>query len=322
MSLHVAVLYTGQLRTIRKTMPFFKKYVLLHPNVHVFACLQNDKTEPIEETISWIRNELGEHLKVLQWFNPHDSTFINFREHLLHDLDITDSWKGYLRRSGSMIEYYQLQCIYHALFRYETKQGSAYDYILRCRPDTIFCKPIDFKWLQFSEHDIQNRLVQIENEYKKRGIDAPYSKRFDTFMNTLLHTSVTMNVINPSYVSHRTKSFIEPQTPAQIQTYLQQGRYILTFRTNLLYIVKRDYFYLLPALGTMYSLFKFPLFEHPHWFNSETQFQGACYHSDITIFDYESKTESDSLYAYDEKRYFTPEGELKDTAIVYILIRK
>jgi hypothetical protein len=320
--MRVAVIYTGQLRTIRKTMPFFKKNVLLNPDVHVFACLQHDASESVSESTTWLHEELGDHLKVLQWFNAGDGTFINFRDHLLHDLDIAESWKGYLRRSGSIIECYQLQCIYHSLFRHETKHGFKYDYIIRCRPDTIFCKPIDFKWLEFSEHDIQNRLQKIEELYKEKSIDLTPSKQFDIFMNTLVHKTITMDLINPSYVSHRTKTFTEPQSPLQMQTFLKDGRYILTFRTNLLYIVKREFFHLIPCLGTMYSLFKFPLCEHPHWFNSETQFQGACYYSDLTIFDYESKTESDSLYNYNESRYFTDEKELKGDSLVYLLIRK
>ena len=315
--MHIAVLYTGQLRTIRKTMPFFKQFVLLHPDVHVFACLQHDAAESIEESEAWIRKEIGDHLKEIGWFNSRDSTFINFREHLLYDLDIQENWKQYLRNSGSIIEYYQLQLSYHNLFRYESRSGQLYEYVIRCRPDTIFCKPVDFQWLDFSEHDIQNRLDCIKETL---GDVTPYNP-FDVFMNTLLHKTITMDVQNPSYISHRIKTFIEPQSPSQIQEFLKNGRYILTFRTNLLYIVKREYFYLIPCLGTMYSLFKFPLFEHPHWFNSETQFQAACYHTNLTIFDYESKTESDSLYNYENSRYFTESGELKGESLVYILVR-
>jgi hypothetical protein len=319
--MRVAVLYTGQFRTIRKTMPFFKQHVLLHPDVHVFACLQENSSESLEESDKWIRQELGDHLKALQWFNPHDSTFINFREHLLHDLEIDEGWKGYLRRSGSMIEYYQLQLSYHSLFRYETRYGQPYEYVIRCRTDTIFCKPIDFNWLNFSEHDIQNRLQCIEDICKEKSVELTMSKRVDIFMNTLLQNSISMDLQNPSYISHRTRSFVEPQSPSQIQQFLNEGRYILTFRTNLLYIVKREYFYLIPCLGTMYSLFKFPLFDHPHWFNSETQFQAACYYTDLTIFDYESKTESDSLYSYEDSRYFGDDGKLKGDLLVYILVR-
>lgn len=316
--MHVAVLYTGQLRTIHKTLPFFKQFVLLHPNVHIFACLQDDAPE---KSGPWIRQQLGDHLKSLQWFNPQDSTFIHFREHLLHDLEIEDNWKHYLRTSGSIIEHYQTQLSYQKLFRFESNTGQQYDYIIRCRCDTIFCKPIDFHWLNFSEHDIQNRLARIEDLCANKNIQVTSGERFDMFMNTLLHKSISMDLQNPSYRSYRTKTFLEPQSPAQIQTFLKDGRYILTFRTNLLYIVKREYFYLIPCLGTMYSLFKFPLFEHPHWFNSETQFQAACYYTDLTIFDYESTTESDSLYKYDPTRYFTDDGQVKSESLVYVLVR-
>ena len=124
------------------------------------------------------------------------------------------------------------------------------------------------------------------------------------------------------FVSNLELDVVKAQIQFLIQEFLNQGRYILTFRTNLLYIVKREYFYLIPSLGTMYSLFKFPLFEHPHWFNSETQFQAVCHYTDLTIFDYESKTESDSLYNYEESRYFTPEGGLKGESLLYFVVRK
>jgi hypothetical protein len=53
----VAVLFTGALRTIKKTMRYFKQNVLLNSDVDVFASVQNLEWE------SWIRAALGEHLR-------------------------------------------------------------------------------------------------------------------------------------------------------------------------------------------------------------------------------------------------------------------
>ena len=85
----VAVLFTGALRTIKKTMRYFKQNVLLNQDVDVFACLQNDTSMSNSEWESWIREEMGDHLKLITWFSPDDhQDWISLRDKLISHLNL------------------------------------------------------------------------------------------------------------------------------------------------------------------------------------------------------------------------------------------
>ena len=64
-----AVLFTGALRTVKKTIRYLKQNILLHPEVHVFACLQNLATSPPEDWNAWLRTELGAHCIAITWID-------------------------------------------------------------------------------------------------------------------------------------------------------------------------------------------------------------------------------------------------------------
>jgi len=66
--MRLAVLFTGALRTIKKTMRYFKQNVLLSPDVCVFACIQNDTSQPNSEWETWLREQMGANLKAIHWF--------------------------------------------------------------------------------------------------------------------------------------------------------------------------------------------------------------------------------------------------------------
>ena len=55
--MRTAVFYTGALRTIEKTIRFFQRNVLLGPDVHVFACVQNDSALSNQEWDEWFRQD-------------------------------------------------------------------------------------------------------------------------------------------------------------------------------------------------------------------------------------------------------------------------
>ncbi len=58
------------------------------------------------------------------------------------------------------------------------------------------------------------------------------------------------------------------------------------------------------------------------WFNAEGQFKSACYHSGLTIFDYCTTFEADSLYNYNHDNYFDENENLKNPLQAFCLIRK
>lgn len=308
----VAVLYTGALRTIRKTMRYFKQNVLLHDDVHVFACLQNDTSLLASQQEDWIRDTIGEHLISIEWFSlSSHQHWVQHRNHLLNNMNIHDKTRDYLKTSGSMIEYYQLQLAYIAMTKYE--KNWKYDYIIRVRPDTIFAKPIDFHWLHWSESDVEMRLERIRQELVESNIESdpiPY------FMNTIISDTLIPNC----YHLIGTLCLPNQSNPiSNLHEYIKKGAYILTLRKNLLYIVRRDLFHLIPSLGTMYGTFHQKT--HSYWWDSESQFEAACYHSNITIYNYSTEFDDRSLYEYDEKRYFDRQFSILNPAMLYCLVR-
>ena len=54
----VAIILTGALRTIKKTIPYFKKHLLLQPT-DIYICVQNDTQESEETWNAWFKEELG-----------------------------------------------------------------------------------------------------------------------------------------------------------------------------------------------------------------------------------------------------------------------
>lgn len=140
MTLNIAILYTGEIRTIEKTIDIFKQNILADSlNIHVFAILQGDiKIE------NWFREKMGSHLKSLEWFERTDIVWKSIQKRLIHNLVIEEHWKAYLENSGSMIEYYQLYLAYSNMVKHEYNTNIQYNFIMRMRPDIIINKPIDF----------------------------------------------------------------------------------------------------------------------------------------------------------------------------------
>lgn len=343
--MRIAVLYTGALRTIRGTIEFFKKNVL-HANpqntVDVFATIQNDSTQSDEEWEKYLTYHLQSNLKSLMWFDKNSTTWTTLRENLLTPMQISDRWKDYLRTSGSMIEYYQMTKSYEAMEQEESVDRhsappSRYDYIIRCRTDTVIAKPIDFNWLQLSTADIINRLHNIIHhigELKDREENT--KKIIKCFFNTLYHPDMAgdewlsrhKDFINHSEIN--TTDFdltihFDPASPEsfakRLQDYVQNKNYILALRVNIFYICKRDNFNNIAKLGYMYGKYQPSSPGDEYWFNAESQFKKACVASNMSFFSYETNFEGSSLYAYNHEQYFTQNNTLLNNNCIYFLMR-
>jgi len=317
--MRIAVILTGALRTIRKTIRYFKSHIL-EPNqqhtLDVFACIQNDTYHLDSDWNLWFQEQVGHSMKSIQWFALQDS-WLSQRELLLQHMQIDEMWKGYLRRSGSMIEYAQLQQASLKMTEYEHIHHVTYDYVIRARTDSIYCKPVDFHWLTVTEQEVAERVQQILQE---SAMDL--SKIVPYYMSTLLSDDCIPNIPQIHATSHLGLSQAYP-TITELHRYLTEGRYILTFRANNLYIVRRDLFSILPALGTMYGQFKAP-HSDAWWFNAEGQFKSICYYAGITTYDYNSAFEDQSVEVngWEESMFFDADFNcIKDT-MMYCVVRK
>jgi len=316
----VAVLFTGALRTIKKTMRYFKQNVLLDSDIDVFACVQNDTSIPNSEWESWIREEMGGHLKLITWFSPDDhQDWISLRDKLISHLNLIEHWKNYIKNSGSIIEYYQLYLAYLKMCSYEDTH-QRYKYIIRVRTDTIFAKPLDFHWLNWTDLDVEERIQKINNELTLSKIEVTPKNTLTYFMTTLISDKLISNIQNITNRYIPNQYGLIPSSATELNQYVKTGAYILVIRANNLYIVSRELFNLIPTLSFMYGFLKSP-HNDEYWYNAENQFQSACYFSGLDVFDYNTSFEDKSLYEYDEKRYFDLEFNIMNPYMLYCLIR-
>jgi hypothetical protein len=326
--MHVAIILTGALRTIKKTITYLKKNVVLTPNTHVFACVQNDTALKEEEWTTWFTEKLGSHVGIIEWFSMDKyPAFALHRETQLQHQLIGDGWKNYLRNSGSMIEYFQLQIAYMKMSYHEQVHGFKYEQIVRARTDSIYTKPVDFHWLGWSEHDVSVRLDAIKAELGLCNIERTAVNVLRYFMCTMLSDDTIPNIqhIWADYGPCPTEKILDSElTAASLWTYLRDGRYMLTLRKNNLYVVRRDLFHMIPALGTFYGFQQSPNADS-YWFNSECQFRSACYYSCISLFDYGTLYEDksvESVHKWNEADFFDQGGNMLNKRALYCVVRK
>jgi hypothetical protein len=324
----VAVILSGALRTIKKTISYLKKNVLVDPqNTDIFACVQNDTSQSEEEWDSWFSHELGQSLKSISWFSYQKyPEWLAQRENLLQAIQLDAVWKNYLRASGSMIEYFQLHIANLKMNQYEQTHRCNYDYVVRARTDSIYAKPVDFHWLHWSEEDVQKRLQKIETELELSNIPVTDENRLKYFMCTMLSDDLIPNIQN-IFADRQTSDTVlsDPSTILlDLNAYLKEGRYILTIRRNNLYVIRRELFQLIPALGVNYGLMRTP-HSDDYWFNAEGQFRAACYYSCITVYDYSSMFEEKSLEYADkwvEAHFFYMAFQPVNPRMLYCVVRK
>lgn len=335
----VAIILTGALRTIKKTIPYFKKHLLLQPT-DIYICVQNDTQESEETWNAFFKKELcgeffgkeelgkeelcekGIDIKSITWFSLYTyKDWVGHRELLLQNMRIDQTWKDYLRRSGSMIEYFQLQLAYMKMTEYEHYNRFEYDYLIRARTDSIYTKPIDFHWLRWTPSDVAERIETVKEELRLSKI--PEEQLFPYFMSTIVSDDVIPNIqyIHAGYCPYQ--GFITPLDSKSLHTYIKEGRYILTFRKNNLYIVRRNLFHLIPSLGTMYGQFKSP-YSDQWWFNAEGQFTSVCYHVMLNTHDYNTDFEDRSVEAvgWNEADFFDCDFNCVNPRMLYCMVRK
>ena len=322
----VAILYTGEFRTCFKTMQYTKQNILLNDDVHVFATIQNANTNECNE---FITTNFGLNLKSLIHFNKSETLWNSIQDELLNkmSLPINTTIYNYLKKSGSMIEYYQLYLSYQSLLEYEKSQNIKYDYVVRLRTDVIYTQPLTFNFINLSILDIKEQLQIIKNITKETNLLS--LKNIKILLNNLLvetnkilrysanygnidfHSNsdnfnkILNDIENDNDVNDNENNILE-----SIHSFLNNGKYIITLRKNVFFIIKRDWFSEIANLGITYGAYKNN--NNAYWWNSESQLQEICLQNNITIFDSTILLEDNSLYKYNNDNYFNENNKLQE----------
>lgn len=322
----IAILYTGEFRTCEKTIYYTKNNILLNENVHVFATIQSTN---IIYSNAFIKNHMSSNLKSLTNFDKTDILWNSIQDKLLSKLSINNKIYNYLKKSGSMIEHYQIYLSYKSLLEYEFSNNIKYDYIVKLRTDVIYTQPLNFNFMKITLLDIIDnfqKINKITNESKLLSL-----KNIKIFFNNLLFENDKNLRNSENYANldiHSNYDFYNLLNENEIQNenyifekifnFINNGKYIITLRKNVFIVIKRDFFSEIVNLGITYGSYiknknilnndndeywKF-------WWNSESQLQEICRQKNICIFDSTTILEDKSLYKYNSTNYFNENNKL------------
>jgi hypothetical protein len=296
----VAVLYTGQVRTMNNTINYIQN-VVRNKDSHLFGVIQADDGN-FEHYSSLIHEKINDSVKSLISYDK--GAYIPLREELLNNMHIEGNgefWKNYLRNSGSMIEYNQLYLAFNEMKKYEELNNIRYDYVIRLRTDVVITRTIDFSWLTLTEEQVESKVNRLKEIYPDYSVSR--------LMNNLL-CEERRSFVNRSDLSVEVSDIID---------YIKNGRYIISLRKNVFYIVKRELVDDFIDIGIKYGSIKD--YAYDNWFDAESQLELFLKRANITYFDSVTEVEGDSLYKYYVCNYFDQEGNLliRDDVLFFIM---
>ena len=320
----IAIIYTGEVRTCESTLPYFVENVLSDENYHVFSIIQINDINKEDFFKNLFRTTIGEHLKSLDFFDKNNIDWIHLRESLLRNMSISDYWKIYLRHSGSMIEYYQMYLAFKNLEIYEKNNNFTYDYILRFRTDTILKDKITFNTKEYNEEYIKNLLYKIKS---KLSCDTIISEEILLHFMNIFYNEKRINYMkfyfDNKLISDNIKNILkitdENDFIKSLKTYINDGNYIITLRTNVIYFLKRELMDKIHILGITYGSYTSE--NNDYWFNAESQLKQICLINNIDFYSSTSSLEGQSLYEYNYTNYFDETNNLIDNKYSFFIKR-
>jgi hypothetical protein len=294
--------------------------------MHVFAILQSNNQEYYENLL---KSKIGNNLKYINWLDKNNNEWIKIRDPLLSNIndDIGLDWKNYLMTSGSMIEYYQMYLAYKQIELYENNNNFKYDYILRFRPDIVLKNKLH---LNFTD---ENYIKQLLETIKLRLNNQSLNRNsFQYIMCCLLFDNridyIEVNDFEYNFLDDKTINYgSKNEFINSVISYLINGKYIITLRSNVIYFIPRILMDDIHLLGITYGQYGVNLknTHHNHWWNAESQLFSCCRQYDIAIYNSLTSLEAESVkQKYEHDRYYSnySKNEIKDDKFSFFIKRK
>lgn len=324
-SLSIAILYTGQVRTLLQTIEAFKTNVIetnKHHMIHIYTCLEYPEiSNQIEinhykqEVEQLFHDQFQKHLKTMIWISSKDPLCQFIREKTVENMPISDLWKDYLcNRSGSITEYYQLYKGCEQIENYENQTQMKYDLFIRTRCDIMIPSPLNFDVFQYSKNEIITRLQIIrENfptvsnaqliclyitsipqpiEHAMNRISTPKFTLESLYNNTVERFPIYQRFFNPNHPENPLLTIDE--MVEFIQMVLPYTK--ITFRQNLFYFAK-------------FSIEKYIIFNYKYIQEKRTK-HTYCYNEK------DRKIEFEDIYWFNAENIYQKHVIEKDNLII------
>jgi hypothetical protein len=101
--------------------------------------------------------------------------------------------------------------------------------------------------------------------------------------------------------------------------YLKNSNYMISFRKNVIYFLRRNLMNYIHVLGITYGDYIDE--NHSYWFDAESQLENICVTNNIDKFNSTTQLEDNSLYNYHHTNYFNENGELKQDNYSFFIKR-
>ena len=304
----IAILYTGELRTIKKTIDYFVNNILELYDCSVFASLQaSSYGQKLSENeySTFIKDKLGIRLKSLNWIDKENKEYINISNNILNNLNIynldsrsirylkqnidfnrlkeTENIKTYLKSSGTLIEHFQIYQSYLSMIEFENVNNIKFDYVMRFRTDTILFKKLNLGIFNFSKENFDKKL----SLYQSADI-------LDT-ANKIINSFIFPELINQN------RKIIKSEIK-YIFEYLKKQKFVLVIRANLIYITNRENIDTISNIINEYAKKGHEL-EPSHYWNAENQFRSICIRNNIDMFNFENESDQEFFFNFDKDTF-------------------
>jgi hypothetical protein len=348
--LSIAVLYTGQIRTLLQTIEAFKRNVIepnKHHNIHIYTCLEYPES-PNQIEINEYKKEVEEifhdqfqtHIISMIWISSKDPLCRFVREKTVENMQVSDLWKDYLcNRSGSITEYYQLYKGYEQIEEYSKKHQVTYDLFIRTRCDIMIPNPLDFDILQYSEEEFIKRFQIFQHTFPTLSNAHLIAIYLTTIIQPIQYALKRVSTKNftleslynkNSELSSICERFLNPnQSDPQEKCSFSFLKKILdltriTYRQNLFYfgflpIIEKEIIFNYKNIEEKRRKYSYSYNEKErtiegekmYWFNAENIYQKNMIEKEYIIINSYTENEENSLY----KNYKSE----KETEIFYLL---
>ena len=213
--------------------------------------------------------------------------------------------------------------VYQALEKYEIENNINYDFVLRFRTDTILKDVINFDTI-FEKTYIKNVLYKIKEHLNSDTIIS--EEILDLFINSFYceNRIFYKNIDNPKiivsdYLNKLLQINNEEQFIDDLMNYLKNGNYLISFRKNVIYFLRRNLMNYIHVLGITYGDYLDE--KNSYWFDAESQLENICTINNIDKFNSTTQLEGNSLYNYHHLNYFNENGELKQDDYSFFIKR-
>jgi len=297
--MRIAVLYTGSVLNLEKTIPLMKDHLLKNhvDSLEIYAVLELDSPSNEAYYKELLDENLNPYMKSLEWFSRSKQNMDYIEDILMNRYNFSETDRLSIKQNGAITDQYQIFMAYQQVVHMEFMENFKYDYIVRLRTDAMITEMVGFSSFYLHTSEIKKRFKMIK---KKTGDpDLNSISNLTIFMNSLLNETriktdfsvVESHIHHPDFykIVHMSLSDTNQQLFYNaIKKYLKEGRYVLSFYKNKFYLGNRVSFERLPHMGInfygQYSESDFSLENDRKWFDPEHQLNTNCKDQSISNF--------------------------------------